>query len=216
MRIKKILLIICVFSYQFAYSQDMQFEEILKVAKVGYMNYLNKIPFGHETKYGFNNREEFEIVDFGKPYRIISLNNDFFNEPELSKENFHDYFFYTDEWCVPLSIDKDYRILLNVSKMNGEWKTVGIGSAPLAREIGGMEKQIGITEQYGIIFRIYQLKSDFLLCFPDDSSPEFFAYPLESAKISLGKNGKSVIPNSIHQLLPLIKNQINYQIDFQQ
>jgi hypothetical protein len=116
---------------------------------------------------------------------------------------------------VPLSIDNDYRILVNVSKMYGEWKTVGIGSASLASEIGEMEKQIGTTNQLGMILRIYQLKSDFILYFPDDSSSELFAYPLESAKISLGKNGKSEIPNSLLQLLPLIKNQINYHIDMQ-
>jgi hypothetical protein len=215
MRIKIILVIIWVFCYQYTFSQNMQFEVILKVAEAGYMNYLNKIPIGHETKYGFNSREEFKIVDFGKPYRIISLNPDFFSEYELSKDNLHDYFFYTDEWCVPLSIENDYRILVNVSKMYGGWQTVGIGSAPLAREIGEMEKQIGTMEQYGMILRIYQLKSDFILYFPDDSSSELFAYPLESAKISLGRKGKSEIPNSMIQLLPLIKKQINNHIDMQ-
>jgi hypothetical protein len=199
-----LLFIIFLFS-SFAYGQMNISKDVLAAAEDGYASYLEKIPADRESLYGFNNREEFAKVKFGKPYLIMILNEDFFNDPELKDK---DYLIPSGEWRVPLMIDKEFRALLTVAEVDGTWKVVGFGATSLAKELEGFEKDHPSKQQYGKILRVYQSVSDFILLPSEDDPLSQDVIPLNSAKNSLAENGKSFSSMKLKKALPLIKENI--------
>jgi len=115
------------------FAQGENVTDVMAAAKAGYAHYLQKIPVGHESRYGFNHRGEFELVKIGKPYQILNITYDFFSDTTLVKSN---YLFAIGEWRVPLSVNGEYRTLITISNMNGTLKVVGLGAAALAKELG--------------------------------------------------------------------------------
>ena len=105
--------------YTFAQNDSITVKEIIKVGNAGMKNYLEKIPVGNESLYGFNNRYEFENAVLSKPYQVVTVNKEFFNDNDITDKN---YLMPTNEWRVPITLNGEYRVLLTVAKMNGELK----------------------------------------------------------------------------------------------
>gem|GEM_PF-3115706 len=72
----------------------------------------------------------FTKVKLGKPYQLMTLSEDFFTDPALKQK---DYVVSSGEWRIPMIIDKEYRALLTVSNVDGNWKVVGLGATSLAK-----------------------------------------------------------------------------------
>jgi len=179
-------------------------QEILLTAKNGLTFYLEKIPQGKESLYGFNNRNEFKIAVLGKPYQMSTLNREFFIDSNLSPNK--NYLVSSGEYCIPISVNGEYRVLLTVAIMNGEWKTVGLGAVGIAIELNEFEKKYPSTNKSGIILRVYQLVSDFILS-KEISSSVLKAYPLLTAKLAFGKTNDNNSYYLFNDLLPLIKQK---------
>ena len=94
--------------------------------------YLNLIPVGSETKYGFKNRSDFQNVKVEKPYQIYYVG---YQDNQLS--------FFSNEWRVPLSINGEYISLLTVKLNNGKPEVVDFGGNKLAQKIQEFEKLFG-------------------------------------------------------------------------
>lgn len=180
------------------FSQENNLKEVLQVANNGYAKCLELIPAGQESKYGFNNRGEFSLAKIEKPYQTATLNKDFFSDSLISSSK--NYISFTDEWRIPVSINGEYRTLLRVVKINGKWELSGLGGSELAKELQEFEKIHPIEKEYGILFRVYQMTSDFILS--DEK-----IYPLLSAKTALNDEKKKEM-YSINEALSLIKQSI--------
>lgn len=202
----KFTLLIIIFLYSsFSFGQMNISKDVLAAAEEGYAAYLEKIPTDRESLYGFNNREEFAKVKFGKPYQVMILNEDFFNDTELKDK---DYLIPSGDWRVPVMIDKEYRALLTVSDVDGNWEVVGFGATSLAKELDAFEKDHPSKQQHGKILRVYQSVSDYMLLPSDDEPLLLDVIPLNSAKNSLAENGKSFSSMKLKKALPLIKENI--------
>ncbi|HOT13434.1 MAG TPA: hypothetical protein PK252_01620 [Bacteroidales bacterium] len=110
--------------------------EIIKVSEANFKKYLEKIPYGHEDYYGFQNRNEFEQVVVGEPYQILYLTNIEMPEDSINYDNL---ITYSDSWEVPLLVNKEKRCFLHVQKIIKEYKVVGIGYNMVANELNETE-----------------------------------------------------------------------------
>jgi hypothetical protein len=182
------------------FAQDVE-KKVLKAAKSGYREYLNKIPQGQERNFGFRSRTEFNKVTIGKPYRVVTLKNEFFTGKIDPARN---YLAATDEFRIPLLVNNDYRVLITIVKMNGAWQVVNIGSSGMASELGILERKHPSPSRSGLIMCVYRASCDFFLSSPDNSLANPTAYPFESAVLGLSIKDKN-LPLSVNQLLPQIK-----------
>jgi hypothetical protein len=205
-KIKKIILFLFVICGN-CLAQTDSLKDILATAKVGYSEYIEKIPEGKELFFGFNNRDEFTQVNIGKAYLVYALSNEFFNENFLTDKN---YIKPTGEWLVSLTVKGESRVLITITKMNGELKVVSIGAAVLAGELGEFEKEYPSENQVGMLLRVYQLSCDFFINPSVNLSKESKIYPLNSAKIGLSLNNDNTNSSySVNQVLSLVKNKLN-------
>ena len=196
-----------IFSSLLVFAQGDNLKDVLAVANAGYKDCLEKIPNGQEVSWGFNNRDEFTIAKVGKPYQTVTLNKGFFNDTILSENN---YLVFNDEWRVPIMVNGEYRTLLRVIRIKGKWEVTGLGANVLAKELGKFENEHPSVKQYGMILRVYQMVSDFILLPIDNSSSIMNIYPLASAKTALSEkeNGKTFY--SLSEALLLIKQHIKH------
>jgi hypothetical protein len=118
------------------------------------------------------------------PYQVVTITSDFYSNPISSVKS---SLLYTDQWIVPISVDGEFRSLLTVEKINNEYKVVALGSASMAYELGQQSIVNSSNQHFGLLFRIYQYKSDFILTSKDDNSNKLLVYPLTSAIIWLQK-----------------------------
>jgi hypothetical protein len=185
-----------------SFGQMNRVKEVTEAAGRGAQAYLEKIPPGHESRYGFNNREEFARVEMGKPYQIIILKKELFEDPEMSGD---DYLQPLDEWRVPLMVDRENRAFLTVARVKGQLKTVGLGAAGLAGELGEFEKQHPSRQSHGKILRVHKMTCDFVIL-PNEANPAASTlFPLQSAKNSLRENGESAASFQLNRGLQLIR-----------
>ncbi len=205
MKKKCLLLGLIMLCSSVSFGQMDMVKEVTDAAEKGYQAYLEKIPDGQESHYGFNNQEEFARVKTGKPYQIIILKKEFFTDPELTGE---DCLQPLNEWRVPLMVDHENRAFLTVARIKGSYKAVGLGAAGLAREVGEFEKTHPSKNQYGKILRVYKMTSDFVLL-PDEANPASpTLFPLKSAKNSLNEKGESAASYKLNQGLQLIRKHV--------
>jgi hypothetical protein len=205
MKIKYGFLLLFILVSSVAFTQEEYIKEISDVANSGYHQYLEKIPQGRESLYGFKNRDEFALAKIGKPYQIFLLKKEFFTDSITTNVN---YIVPSDEWRVTVMVNNEYRALVTVAKMNGILKVVGIGAAGLASDLGVFEKQHPSSIHYGRILRILQLDCEFLLILPDPLQSGFQTYFLRSADIAFDQSQDDHTSYSLYQVLLMIKNKI--------
>jgi hypothetical protein len=205
MKQKLFLLSLIVLFSPVSYGQMNRVKEVTDAAEKGFQAYLEKIPVGQESNYGFNNREEFARVKTGKPYQIIILKKEFFTDPELTGE---DYLQPLNEWRVPLMVDRENRAFLTVAMANGQFKAVGLGAAGLAREVGEFEKEQPSSRHFGEILRVHKMTSDFLLLSDEDNPASSVLFPLQSARKAFAEKGESFRSYRLKEGLQLIKSHV--------
>lgn len=142
--------------------------------------YLNLIPSGQEKEYGFNNRNEFEQVKYGEPYKV------YFTTRENGKVNL----LASNSYRVPLTVNGKYVALLTVQLKNGKAQVVDFGAAKLAQKIQAFETSYTAKNER-VLLRNTHLSKDYIV-------PEF------DALCNLETNGnKSVNTNSKSVLYPI-------------
>ena len=202
-----ILFILCMIATG-STGQTANREKMIKEVMNELQVWLQKIPGGNESGYGFTNRDEFSLATLGKPYEVFTLTNDFFNEEIQPGKN---YLETTGEWRIPVMVNQENRAVITIFKKDNKWKTVELGARVLARELQEFERYPEFTKNNGLrILRVYQLQSDFLFADDPSLSPgKITVFPMHSAflniaKIREGKKNKIVL----NELLPYIKESI--------
>jgi len=206
-KVKRACLFVTIFTCSLGgYTQDGQQEMILVVSEQ-LQDWLNKIPTGSESKYGFQNRDEFSSAELGSPFQVFTLSKEFFSEQTRQGKS---YLIPTGDWRIPVVIGQEYRALVTVSRDNGNWVIVNLGGSVLARELQSFsEKPPFNTGEQVNMLRVYQAKSDFLFTGLPESNPEKLeVYPMHSAYLNFEKLGpEDGNPVRLSSLLPLIKEQ---------
>ncbi len=170
---------------------------------------LAKIPAGQENNYGFKNREEFTVSSVAKPFRVITLNQDFFTDATPGDKN---YLSMQNEWRVPVALKGNNCILLTVSQQGNDLAVVDLGGAMLAKELQISDIEPASTNQY--ILRIYPLTCDFLVKAADGKTLNEATYiPLTSAIMAI-KELAVKKTFTLAEILPLIKQQIKVQPNY--
>lgn len=144
-----------------------QKNEMLRSATAQLPRILEMIPINEETKYGFNNRDEFKRAVLGIPYQEFSLHEDT----------------ATGYFRVPVVVNGQHRALLRIKQENGKWVFAGFGAARLARELGFHEKHFanGIPS-WGRIIRDFEMTCDYIQFDPgSEMHITGVLHPLESA-----------------------------------
>jgi hypothetical protein len=202
MKIKQIVLSLSALFFCGIFSLHAQDENkaVLDAAKAGLSIYLEKIPAGIETSYGFNDRNEFKLATLGKPFPIYLLKIDFFTEPTVTPNK--NYLVKSNTYKIPVIINGEYRSMLTVALMNGVWKTVGIGAAGLAKELGALEKKHPAEKA---LLSVHELECDFVIL-PNHNFPDVPVYLLFSSGMALNKKTDSGV-YSLSGILPLLKEK---------
>ena len=142
--------------------------------------WLDKIPSGQEQYYGFAEREEFSLATIGTPVHTFYFADEMAGDaPNHSTEKLAPSY----EWRVPVAVNNEYRALVTVAPVDGEWKIVDIGAAGLARELGSHK-----TGHQNILLRSFKAKSDFLVIPSGDQTGKgVLLMPLQSARRNISQ-----------------------------
>jgi hypothetical protein len=130
------LFAVCLFQSKM-YSQDFAPEDstlFYSAAQTGIIKYLNKIPAGKESDFGFDSREEFSEIVLGESLRVFYL-----ADSALVKDT-KSPFISAKRWKIPLLVDGEFRCFLEIVFRNGEYKVVGIGLREVASYLGSFVK----------------------------------------------------------------------------
>ncbi|MEI7500847.1 MAG: T9SS type A sorting domain-containing protein [Bacteroidota bacterium] len=171
-----IILMFLVFSY--AYSQETANQDISLAVRNSLLQWLEKIPSGDETNYGFQNREEFSQATLGTPIQVFDMGIDPSGQSGKVK-----YMEPAGEWRIPVIVDQKNRAVATVIKQNNVWEIVDFGASGLARELNDVKSHL-TAEQFRKIklFRTYQPLSNFLFYDDPASNPDLIVFlPLLSA-----------------------------------
>ena len=176
--------------------------QILSAAQGRLPEFLNRIPVGQETAYGFRSRSEFVEATMGEPYQMFTLD---FREIQSGR----DYALKAlNEWRVPVRVRGEYRALLTVTRNADRWGAVDFGAALLARELADCEQRNDHSPRalHRGILRLFDSSCDLLLMYDrsvllDDAT----VFPLESTRRALLKKGMPIMDEqSVRQYLPLL------------
>lgn len=125
--------------------------QIKAKAKLEVENYLQLIPEGQESEYGFTTRAEFGSVQIGEPYLMTMLYR--------SDENL--MVLETNEYRVPLMVDNHFVALLTIKSTVEGLEVLDFGAARLARELQKFESEHpGIQDR--VVLRNTVLGRDYL------------------------------------------------------
>ncbi|HRY31653.1 MAG TPA: hypothetical protein P5531_01655 [Bacteroidales bacterium] len=205
---KKIILIIVIIwvSFLSASAQDLELTGVIAAAKAGSLEYLQKIPVNQEPSYGFSSRAEFASITIGKPYQILTLSKEFFADTVMPDEK---YIISTGEWLVPLLINGEYRILLTVCMINGQFEVVALGGAVLAKTLENFENLHHSYSESGMLLRVYQMSSDFVLVSPEGEHARI--YPLNTLNLLSTEFGNNFPTDSLPKALQAIRSFVVHQ-----
>lgn len=201
-----LFIVLLVFQISFGQAQKDNLNDVIVAANKGLASYLEKIPVGQETLYGFKNRDEFPSADIGKPYQVNTLSAEFFGDIELRSDK--NYLEGVGEYKFPVVVNGEYKIMLIVSRMKEGWKVVAIGATGLAKELQDFERNYSSNNQSITLLTVHQLQGDFVIV-NSGVANNWIAYPLSTGNMSLGNFGKSDSHYTLNQLLTLIKTIVS-------
>ncbi len=128
-------------------SEQIKMEASLKV-----FSFLNLIPEGRESDYGFDNRSDFSKIKIENPYQIYYVT---FKNNKLM-------FITSNQWRVPLSIEKKFVALLTVQIVKGKPTVVDFGGNKLAQKIQEFEDLYSNEIGKYVVIRNTFLKRDYI------------------------------------------------------
>ena len=217
MKVKKTTQIICMLTVFLifaapALARETAPQEVLQSAKDGLSSFLKAIPFSDLRHYGFSAGEDLSRATLGTAFRVYTITPDKIMDFE-SNMKLSSLVFPTELWFFPVLYNGEFRTILTVDKMNGQWQAVAIGSSGLATQLEDVAAEWPESEGYEYKFiRIYQARSDFVIL----SQKEMIRlFPLESARIALkltetGKKGSKLYKTAdiIPKLIPIVSQNI--------
>jgi len=165
--------------------------------------WLQKIPVGNESLYGFSDRSEFALARLSNPIEVFTV--DFTDLQNYKNGNLK--LVSTHEWRVPVIVNGSCRVLLTVVE-SPVGKIVDLGGKVLATEIDQKVKVLGEKTRDLKLVRFFQVHSDFLLTMDAGlTADKLELIPMNSALVNLPelaslKEGGITLQN----LAPIILN----------
>ena len=165
--------------------------------------WLQKIPVGNESLYGFSDRSEFALARLSNPIEVFTV--DFTDLQNYKNGNLK--LVSTHEWRVPVIVNGSCRVLLTVVE-SPVGKIVDLGGKVLATEIDQKVKVLGEKTRDLKLVRFFQVHSDFLLTMDAGlTADKLELIPMNSALVNLPelaslKEGSITLQN----LAPIILN----------
>ena len=158
--------------------QDSDRSIAFEAAKEGLQQWLKVIPKPDLDKYGFKSEAQFSQASLDSPFVVYTLSKD--QILAHSDQDISSLIEKTDLWYFPILAEGEVTSLLIVDDHEGEIKVVGIGAAPLAKELETIRARWkGSDESTLRLVRIRSIKSDFILA--STSATEEKVIPLESS-----------------------------------
>lgn len=166
--------------------------------------FLDRIPIGMESHYGFDSREQFARAVPGRAWQEWTIAAD----PGSAGRDGAPRITALDRYRVMLTVDGRPRALLTMTMVDGRLVATDLGAAVLARELGETSSRLGAAYRsapIGRMLRLYDIKGDFLL--PDSDAPDrdIRVAPLESARIGLGLESPAPVETTLTTLAPAIR-----------
>ncbi|MCX6286634.1 MAG: hypothetical protein NTY96_05925 [Bacteroidetes bacterium] len=158
-------------------SQDPEAGSILKITENQINSFIETIPGNSLANYGFNSREELQKITFDTPVRVYTLKDS--------------NIVFTSTWRVPVVVDKEYRALLTIIKVNEEYTLTDFGARVLARELFAKK-----SDHTCGLLRVYELRSDYLIEASSGNQVKFI--PIQGSKDKLF---------DLHDIFNMIKNK---------
>jgi hypothetical protein len=169
-------------------------DSVRAIARSSLTAFLDKIPVGRESGYGFHNRDEFSRASPGIPLQVYTAKPDSAGEGTGDSSN---HPIAVDEWRVPVLVGGELRTLLTVARVDSNLEAVELGGAALAREFGEFEKKYPGGRR--ALLRLYQLKCDFMMIDRTGAGLREGEYhPLRSARLVF--NAGTASPRSRREL----------------
>lgn len=139
-------------------------KDISLIAERDLKLFLEKIPIGLETKYGFSNRKEFEKVSLGKPISVLFPTDNFYNiDPVgIKKTNIK----VSSIWEVPILVNGNICCLLRMKAINNNCTVIGIGGSLSSVTIDKIFKAKELNKMKEIsLLKFPELKSQYLIAY---------------------------------------------------
>jgi hypothetical protein len=163
------LLFLCSFTVS---EQDV----VVKTAQQGLQHFLSLIPAGMGENYGFSAQDDMGQCTIGKPYRMLTMSADFYNDAYVPGKN---DLVAGKEWRIPVVLNGTHKTLLTVTEDNGSYAVADLGGAELARELQRVSVNAGTNDLY--LLRIHRLYADFLVVANSQVLSDAAFVPLSSA-----------------------------------
>ncbi|MCX6280332.1 MAG: hypothetical protein NTU51_00030 [Bacteroidetes bacterium] len=158
-------------------SQAQEAASILQAVQKQFQSFTLNIPENILVNYGFKNREEFKNVTFDTPFRVYIIKDS--------------NIVFGSSWRVPVVVDNEYRALLTIILVNGDYQVADFGARVLAGELFAKKS----AQTCGLL-RVYELRSDYLIETSSSNQVQFI--PVQ------GPGDKRL---GLHDIFNLIKNK---------
>jgi len=143
--------------------------------------FLSKIPASEIKWYGFKANDDLDLLEIGKPFRVLMFSNDFYSSPAEEDKN---YFIIKNEWLVPVSMNGVNRTLLTMDGNPGNYLISAMGDTSLTKEL--QEQSAGANSEADFyILRIPRLRADFFVTETHNSYSEARFTPLLNAVLAM-------------------------------
>ena len=122
--------------------------EVVKAAEDGLQCYLGLIPPGENEDYGFAPGDDFARAEVSAPFLLRTI-TPFALEAYQPGQPIASVISATETWYFPVQIDGQAKTILTVGRVGGSpWQAVGIGGAPLSRELQKVRKRWPASKGY--------------------------------------------------------------------
>ncbi|MCJ7587209.1 MAG: hypothetical protein MUQ00_04820 [Candidatus Aminicenantes bacterium] len=183
---------------------------VLKAARLGLPVFLKELPEDQRPHFGMFKPEDIFKAEPGLPFPVYTLDPKDLRTLSASR-TLGTILKETGDWYVPVLVDREWRLLLTVSKMEGKWQTVGISEADLAAEIGmfqarwlGLAEATAVPRESGMKFlRVFQASADFMYVLAPGRE---FLWPFQSGLRALEIVESDLMTAEV--ALPLLKTAI--------
>jgi hypothetical protein len=151
-----------------AYPQENSRRNISQAVMNSLPEWLEKIPAGSETNYGFQSRDEFSRAGLGDPIEVFDLGDEFYTQKDQAPRMVP-----TGEWRIPVTVDQKIRAMVTVVEQNSTWEIVDFGATGLAEGLSNYANKLPVDQFRRIkILTLYQPLTKFLFYDDPASGPD--------------------------------------------
>ncbi len=207
-----IWILLCMLLLLSAVSESMAGDtphDVIQAAEEGLQPFLKRIPQGERERFGFTKTDNPEQAYLGNPFRLHTITPAAISEYQPG-DTANSLISETRMWYFPVMFENEFRTILIVDHMDGQWKAVSLGRAKLARQLGKVSKDWSRKRGYAPrLIAVFQA-GEYLFTVPEKGD-----YNLTSLSSDQGSDNKrsaqagsdlDELSRTIERLKPLVDN----------